>query len=68
MIFYVGIGREKYSNYHNGFELTLSVYDILDFDLRNTQHKDHLTGLGLILLNTGVGLIDQPSRDVVTKV
>ena len=38
MILYVGIGLEKYSNYLTGFGLTLSVYDILDLDLRNTQH------------------------------
>ena len=55
IISYVGIGLEKYSNYLTGFGLTLSVYDILDLDLRNTQHYDHLTGLGLILLNTGLG-------------
>ena len=38
MILYVWIGLEKYSNYLTGFGLTLSVYDILDLDLRNTQH------------------------------
>ena len=38
MILYVGIGLEKYLNYLTGFGLTLSVYDILDLDLRNTQH------------------------------
>ena len=43
-------------------------YDILDLDLRNTQHKDYLSGLTFILLNIGLGLINQPSRDVVTKV
>ena len=32
-----------------GFGLTLSVYDILDLGLRNTQHKDYFTGPGLIL-------------------
>ena len=37
-ILYVGIGFEKSSNYLTGFGLTLSVYDILDLDLRNTQH------------------------------
>ena len=51
----VGTGFAKYSNYLTGFGLTLSVYDILDLDLRNTQHYDYLTGLGLILLNTGLG-------------
>ena len=68
MILHAGIGLEKYWNYLTGFGLTLSVYDILDLDLRNNQHQDYLTGLGSILLNTGLGLIDQPSRDVVTKV
>ena len=38
MRLYVGIGLEKYSNYLTGFGLTLSVYDILDLSLRNTQH------------------------------
>ena len=50
-----------------GFGLALSVYDILDLDLRNTQHFDYITLLGLILLNTGLELINLPSRDVVTK-
>ena len=56
MILYIGIGLEKYLNYLTGFGLTLSVYDILDLDLRNTQHYDYLTEFGLILLNTGLGL------------
>ena len=59
IILYVGIGIEKYLNYVTGFGLTLSVYDILDFDLRNTHHHHYLTRLGLILLNTGLGLINQ---------
>ena len=62
MILYVGIDLEKYSNYLTGFGLSLSIYGILNLDL------DYLSGLGLILLNTGLGLINQPSRDVVTKV
>ena len=37
IILYVGTGLEKYSNYLTGFGLTLSVYDILDLDLKNTQ-------------------------------
>ena len=53
---YVGFGLEKYLTYLTGFGLTLSVYDIFDLDLRNTQH------------NTGLELINQPSRDAVTKV
>ena len=68
MILYVGLGLGKYLNYLTGFGLTLSVYNILDWDLRNTQHKNYLTGLGLILLNTGPELINQPNRDVVKKV
>ena len=68
MVLYVGLGFEKYSNYLTGFGLTLSVYDMLDLELRNTQHKDYLTGLGLILWNTALELINQPSRGVVTKV
>ena len=48
VVLYVGLGFEKYSNYLTGFGLTLSVY-MLDLELRNTQHKDYLTGLGLIL-------------------
>ena len=68
LILCVGRGLEKYSNYLTGIGLTLSVYDVLDLDLRNTQHEDYLVRLGLILLNTGLGLINQPSRDVVTKV
>ena len=68
MILYAGISLEKYSNYLTGFGLSLSLYDILDLDLRNTQHYDYLTGLGFILLNTELGLINQPSRNVVTKV
>ena len=68
LILYVAIGLENYSNYLTGFGLTLSVYDMLDVDLRNTQHKNYFTGLRLILLNTGLGLINQPSRNVVTKV
>ena len=68
MILYVGISLEKYSNYLTGFGLSLSLYDILDLDLRNTQHYDYLTGLGFILLNTELELINQPSRNVVTKV
>ena len=38
MILYVGTSLEKYSNYLTAFALTLSVYDILHFDLANTQH------------------------------
>ena len=68
MILYVGSGLEKYSNHLTGFGLTLYVYGILDSDLRNTQHQDYLTGFGLIFLNTGLRLINQLSRDVVTKV
>ena len=68
LILYVGFDLEKYSNYLTGFGLTLSIYDIQDLDLRNTQHRDYLTGLGLILLNTGLELTNQPSRDIVTKV
>ena len=68
VVLYVGLGLEKYSNYLTGFGLTLSVYDMMDLDLRNTQHEDYLTGLGLILLNTALELINQPSRGVVTKV
>ena len=64
--FYV-LEFEKYSNYLTGFGMTLSVYNILDLDLRNTQHYDYPNGIGLTLLNTGLGLINQPSRDVVTK-
>ena len=62
MILYVGIDLEKYLNYLTGFGLSLSVYAILYLDL------DYLSGHGLILLNTGLGIINQPSRDVVTKV
>ena len=65
---YVGLGTGKYSNYLTGFGLTLFVYDILGLDLRNTQRKNYLTELGLILLNTGLEIINQPSRDVVKKV
>ena len=68
LILCVGRGLEKYSNYLTGIGLTLSVSDVLDLDLRNTQHEDYLVRLGLILLKTGLGLINQPSRDVVTKV
>ena len=68
MILYVGISLEIYSNYHTGFGLTLSIYDMLDLGLRNTQHYDYLNGRGLILLNTGLGLINQPIRDVFTKI
>ena len=64
LILYVGLGLEKYSNYLTGFRLTLSVDDILDLHLRNNQHYDYLTGLGLVLLNTGLELINKPSRDV----
>ena len=59
LILSLGLGLEKCSN---------TVYDILDLDLRNTQHKEYLTELGLILLNTALELINQPSMDVVTKV
>ena len=41
MIFYVGIGVEKYSNYLTGFGLTLSVEDILDLGFG----KDSALGL-----------------------
>ena len=69
MILYIYLlGLEKYLKYLTRFGLTLSVYDIFNLDLRNSQHGDHLTGLGLILLNTGVELFYQPSRDVFTKV
>ena len=68
LILYVGLGLEKYSNYLTAFGLTLSVYDILGLDLRNSKHKDYLTKLGLILSNTGPELVNQPSRDVVTKI
>ena len=68
MILYVGFGLEKYLNYLTGLGLILSVCDILDLDLRNTQHEDYLTGLGLILLNTELELIYQPSRDIFTKI
>ena len=54
MILYVGIDLEKYSNSLTVFGLTLSVYDIFDLDLKNTQHQDYLTGLGLILLKIGL--------------
>ena len=54
LILYLGLGLKKHSNYLTGFGLTFSVYDIFDLDLRNTQHKDYLTELGLILLNTGL--------------
>ena len=64
LILYVGLGLEKYSNYLTGFRLTLSVDDILDLHLRNNQHYDYLTGLGLVLLNTGLELINKTSRDV----
>ena len=37
LILYVGMGLEKYSNYLTVFGLTLSVYDILELDLRSTQ-------------------------------
>ena len=63
-----GIGVLKYLKYLTGFGLTLSVNDTLDLDLRNTQYWDYLTVLGLILLNTGLGLINHPSRDIVTIV
>ena len=68
LILHVGRGLEKYLNYLNGIGLTLSVYHILELDLRNTQHENYHIRLGLILLNTGLGLINQPSMDVVTKV
>ena len=68
IILFVGIGLEKYSKYLTGFGLTLSVYDMLELDLRNTQHYDYLNGLVLILLNTWFGLINGPIRDVFTKV
>ena len=68
LILHVGLGLEKYSNYLTGFRLTLSVDDILDLHLRNNQHYDYLTGLGLVLLNTGLELINKPSMDVLTKV
>ena len=58
MILYVRIGLEKYSNYLTGFGLILSVYDMMDLDLRNTQQYDYLTGLGLILWKSGLGLIN----------
>ena len=68
MVLYVTNGLKKYWSYLTGFGFTLSVYDRLALDLRNTQHEDYLAGPGLILLNTGIGLINQPNRDVVTKV
>ena len=38
LILYFGLDLENYLNYLTGFELTLSVYGILDLDFRNTQH------------------------------
>ena len=63
-ILYAGLGLGKYSNYLIGFGLTLSVYDIMYLDLRNTEHYDYLAGLGLILLNTVLKLINQPSMSL----
>ena len=69
IILYVEIGFEKYSNYLTGFGLTLSVYNIYWTWTSETlsTRTTSLDGLGLILLNTGIGLINQPSKDVVTK-
>ena len=68
LILYVGFGFEKYPNYLTGFGLTLSVHDKSNLDLRNTQHKGSLTEIVLILSNTGLELVNQSSRDVITKV
>ena len=89
MLWYIGFGLEKYSDYITGFKLILCVglrfekysTTLLDLDwlyvfmiywtwtwkTLNTR-TTYLTGLGLILLNIGLGLINQPSRDVFTKV
>ena len=68
LILYIGFGFERYPNYLTGFGLTLSAHDKSNLDLRNTQHKESLTEVVLILLNTGLELLNQPSRDVITKV
>ena len=70
LILYIGFGFEIYLsiNYLTGFGLTLSAHDKSNLDLRNTQHKESLTEVVLILLNTGLELLNQPSRDVITKV
>ena len=63
-LWYIGFGLQKYSNYLTGFGLTLSVYGILNLDLRKTQQGlPHRT-----TLNAGLELINEPSRNVVTKV
>ena len=55
----------------------LGFYNMLDSALKNTQITltgfglilQHIgLGLGLTLLNTGLGLVNEPSREVVTKV
>ena len=55
---------EKYSDYLTGIELIL--YIGFGFE----RYPNYLTGFGLtfILLNTGLELLNQPSRDVITKV
>ena len=59
----IGLGFERYSDYVTGFGIP-TWYIGLGLE----KHSDYLTGFGLILLNTRLGLINQPSRDATTKV